>query len=63
MNLINTGIAVATKVCDYLYQNDMLSNETNDYIKIVISKKNDNFKKEIKNIVKSSKRLDITSIN
>ncbi len=63
VNLINTGKAVAKKMYDYLYHNDLLSNNTKDVTKVFISKKNDNFEKKIKNIVKSSKKLDITCIN
>jgi len=63
VNLINTGKSVATKVYNSLYKNDMLSNETEKAIKVVLSKKEEMFEKSIKNIIKSSKMLDITCIN
>ena len=63
VKLINAGKAVAIKVNNYLCKNDMLSNETEKAIKVVLSKKEEMFEKSIKNIIKSSKMLDITYIN
>ena len=63
VNLINTGNAVAKKVYDYLRTNNMLANKTKETIKIIISKREEIFEKIIKKILKSAKRLDITSIN
>lgn len=63
LNLINTGKAVATKVYEFLYKNDMLANETREMIKIIISKSEENFERSIKKLLKSTKNLDITCIN
>jgi len=60
VNLINTGEAVAKKVENYLIQNNLQGKATKSESKIVISKKEKNFDKIAKNILKSSKKLDIT---
>ncbi len=60
VNLINTGKAIATKVKKYLIENNMLSNAKKEEIKMVFSKKENNFENNIKNILKSTKMLDIT---
>lgn len=60
VNLINTGEAVAKKVKSYLIQNKLQRRGTKIQSRIVISKKEDNFDKIAKNILKSGKKLDIT---
>ena len=63
VTLINTGKALATKVYNYLNINNMLTNETNASTKIIVSKKEEMFEKSIKKLLKSTKKLDITTIN
>lgn len=62
VNLINTGISVAKEVEDYLKKNNLENNSKNEKSKIIISKDEIEFRKQIKNILKSSKKLDITNI-
>ena len=63
VTLINTGKALATKVYNYLNTNNMLANKTNASTKIIVSKKEEMFEKSIKKLLKSTKKLDITTIN
>ena len=63
VTLINTGKALATKVYNYLNKNNMLANKTNASTKIIVSKKEEMFEKSIKKLLKSTKKLDITTIN
>ena len=63
ITLINTGKALAKKVYNYLNKNNMLANETNASTKIIVSKKEEMFEKSIKKLLKSTKKLDITTIN
>lgn len=61
INLINTGIAVAQNVKKYLEENDIKNDGQKNQSKIVISKKEKDFEKKAKNILKSTKKLDITN--
>ena len=63
INLINTGKSVASRVKNSLAQKNMLNNSNNNNLKIVISKQEDGFEKNIKNLLKSAKTLDITYFN
>lgn len=58
--LINTGVAVAQKVKEYLKQNDRQNEGIKNQSKIVISKEEIDFDKKAKNILKCTKKLDIT---
>ena len=60
VNLINTGDAVATKLKQYLHENNMETNGEKIETKVIISKEEKDFDKKIKNILKSAKNLDIT---
>lgn len=61
VNLINTGVAVAQSVEKYLKENGMQNQGEKIDSKIVISKKEIDFDKKAKNILKSTKKLDITN--
>ena len=60
VNLINTGVAVATNLKQYLYENNMENHGEKIETKVIISKEEKDFDKKIKNILKSAKNLDIT---
>lgn len=60
VNLVNTGVAVATKLKQYLHENNMENTGEKIETKVIISKEEEDFDKKIKNILKSAKNLDIT---
>ncbi len=60
VTLINTGVAVAQKVKEYLQQKHIQNSEPKKQSKIVISKEEKDFDKKAKNILKCAKKLDIT---
>ena len=62
VNLINTGTSVAKRLQKYLYENNMENVSTKNKTKIIISKDEEDFEKNTKNILKSSKMLDITKL-
>ena len=61
VTLINTGIAVAQKVKKYLAQNQMQNQGAKKQAKIVITKEEIDFDKKAENILKCTKKLDITN--
>ncbi len=63
INLINTGKSVALRAKNCLAQKDMLNNSYCNNIKIVISKQEEGFEKNIKKLLKSAEPLDITYFN
>lgn len=61
VNLINTGVAVAEKLKKYLIENKKQNKGKKIETKIVISKEEKDFDEKAKNILKSTKKLDITN--
>ena len=60
INLINTGKSVSVELNKILKEYNMENNAEKKNTKIVISKDESDFDKKAKNILKSSKMLDIT---
>lgn len=65
ISLINTGIPIAEELKRYLYKNNIENDNkcTENMPKIIISKEEEGFETKAKNILKLSKKLDITILN
>ena len=63
VNLINTGACIAEKVEKYLKENEMENTQEIKMSKIVITKDEKDFDFKAKNILKSTRTLDITRFN